>query len=81
MPVAKLVTSNAIKIEKGVPIPTDRYVRTAYPFEEMEVGDSFTVNPDKYATLRQSASARGARLGMKFKVSKMGSEVRCWRTA
>jgi hypothetical protein len=37
----------AYKIERTVPVPTDfRTTDRKYPFEEMEVGDSFFITPE-----------------------------------
>lgn len=36
-----------IKIEKGVPYPQTNHHRIVYPFQEMEIGDSFVVENRK----------------------------------
>ena len=78
-----------IKIEKDIPIP-DVISRYKYPFEEMEIGESFFVElgtHQNYISLRESIklSARynSRNNGRSYHVSiiesgeKLG--VRCWR--
>ena len=69
-------------IDRGVPLP-EKNVRWKYPFEQMEVGDSFfVVNKD---TTQMSALCKRAatRLGGRFVTAKVehdgGSGVRVWR--
>lgn len=69
-------------IEKDVPLP-EKNVRWKYPFDQMEVGDSFfVVNKD---TTQMSALCKraGKRLGARFVTAKAerGDEsgVRVWR--
>jgi hypothetical protein len=64
------------KIEKGVPIPRGTQCRV-YPFNEMQVGDSFTFEPEKYNTVRRAATYYGGDHGVKFSVSSVHN--RCWR--
>ena len=64
------------EIEKGVPIPDGR---AAYPFEAMEVGDSF-VAANKW--VGRSAWSWGRARGKKFSVRKQpDGTVRIWRVA
>ena len=78
----KLASTNSISIDKGVPLPgTAQHGNMVYPLDQMQVGDSFAVPVSKYGSLRQTAYARGFKLGMEFRVSKRGDEVRCWRIA
>ena len=72
-----------MKIEKGVPLPTND---AKYPFAKMEVGDSFAVTlDDKKTSSRVSTYAHigGKRLGMKFVVrtvvEKGRKMIRVWR--
>ena len=47
---------SAIKIEKGVPVTGNS---TTYPFDEMEIGDSFLVSPcDTKGRMKVYASSR-----------------------
>lgn len=56
-----------IRVEKGVPIPPIRRgpvaeagSRRRYPWDEMEIGDSFAVRPKKGQTHRELAGALAA---------------------
>lgn len=65
-----------IKIEKSIPIPR---ARRRYPFAEMKVGDSFSVE-GKDGSVRSTVSAGGRRLNMKFRVAvQPDSSYRVWR--
>lgn len=79
----------AVVIEKGVPIPPVQE-RIAFPFAEMEVGDSFFVAATLDATsvmARIRAKHRYWRLGqcprpeMRVTIRKVPGGVRCWRVA
>jgi hypothetical protein len=64
-----------MKIEKGIEMPK------RYPYDDMEVGDSFVV-PDEVTRTSISASAYiyGKRYGKKFSVRKDATKVlRVWR--
>jgi len=77
------------KIEKDVPIPRSR----AYPFQEMEIGDSFFVSCDGYQTQSKRDKFRviGCRIiqslrpfrqnGKKFitRTDRENNGIRCWR--
>lgn len=72
----------SFEIEKNVPMP-EKHVRWKYPFDQMEVGDSFfVVNKD---TTQMSALCKraGKRLTARFTTAKAerGAEVgvRVWR--
>lgn len=69
----------AIKVEKDVPIPAGDN-RSKYPFAELEIGDSFTVEKSKYSSLRNLASYRKNRYGETYVVKVEGEKVRVWRT-
>lgn len=64
-----------IRIDKGIPMPRK------FPFEEMEVGDSFVVPPDTHRTTVNIAAKRfGDKHGMKFATRTMpDGTLRCWR--
>lgn len=66
-----------IRIDKGIPMPRK------FPFEEMEVGDSFVVPPDTHRTTVSIAAKRfGDKHGMKFATRTMPDRtLRCWRIA
>lgn len=74
---AFMVTVDQTKIE----IPAKNEV---YPFGSMEVGQSFFVQTEdtkKFASLRNSATSRGKKLGMKFVTRQMDGGIRVWRVA
>lgn len=52
-----------IKIDKGVPIPTEVHKNRKYPWYEMEVGDSFFAK-NAYSTM--AGSKKGAELTSGF---------------
>lgn len=71
------------EIEKGVPIPEITHA-SKYPFEKMEVGDSFFVEGDEAKNrLYSSASVYSKRHGgkTKFVVRGVDGGARCWRTS
>jgi hypothetical protein len=66
------------QIEKGIPLPGNLNGRASvYPFPQMEVGDSFAFEPDRYNTVRRAATYWGGDHGVKFSVSTIHN--RCWR--
>lgn len=71
------------KIEKGVPAPATRKRAPKYPFDKVDVGDSFTVrvrDEDAMRSLRSAASRYGRVYKMQFRVHRMSKhEARCWR--
>ncbi len=68
-----------IKIEAGIPLPALRKVRGVYPFEHLEVGDSFKVEA-AIGTMRNRCSRRGKVLGRRFTCRVVaGGHVRVWR--
>jgi hypothetical protein len=63
-------------IETGVSLPKLGLKTRIYPWNEMEVGDSF-VAP---ISVRRFATLAGQRIGMKFSCRKINEdEVRIWR--
>ena len=65
-----------IKIDKGIPMPS----LTRYPFDEMEVGDSFLVPSDNRTSVSTLVSRNHN--GKKFSLRKMtDGTYRCWRIA
>ena len=67
-----------IGIESGVPAPKVRVVY-AYPYEDMEVGDSFTVPLSARAKVLNANYRAGKRLGRYFAARTEGETVRVWR--
>lgn len=83
------VSEIEIKIEKGVPIPAVAQGRSKYPFEALEIGDSFLVpvvgeeaQKKMRANLLSSARRITGRTGAQFIVLVRNDEkgVRVWRT-
>lgn len=76
----------AIKIEKGIPLP-NKLNRRIYPFDKMEIGDSFLVklNTDVKISIQKQkiylASWRFSQLHpeTKFTTASFQNEVRVWR--
>lgn len=69
------------KIESGVPMP-ERVIRKKYPYEQLEVGQSFFVPCKKDAAKMKQISigSTAARHKPKrFTVSVVKDGVRCWR--
>jgi hypothetical protein len=69
-----------IKRESGYAIPPARVVY-AYPYEEMEVGDSFTVPVSSRARVLNANYRASKRLQMVFIARTEGDLIRIWRTA
>jgi hypothetical protein len=69
-----------IKIDKNIAVPTT--ARTSYPFDQMEVGDSFVViDQAKIAGARVAAYNRGVGRETKFASRRVTEGVRIWRIA
>lgn len=65
------------KIESGVPLPDS----VKYPFDKLEVGDSFVVTLDKRPSVSSAAVKYGQRTNTKYVVRKVDdNNVRVWRT-
>ena len=64
-----------IIIEKYIPLP-GRALKSSFPFEQMEVGDSFFVDTQK--TVATKSAER--RLGFQFKAKQVNGGCRVWRT-
>ena len=69
-----------IKIEKGVPLPSEPARRDPYPFDQMEIGDSFFVacTPGNRSVAVQ-ASKFSKKSGRTFTVRRVEGGVRAWR--
>lgn len=67
-----------IPIEKNIPMP-DRPARPSkYPFDLMEIGDSFFVT-DSHLALRQAVIKKQRKSNMRFTVRAVDGGYRCWR--
>jgi hypothetical protein len=80
----KELDQRKFKIEKNVPCMP--WIERKYPFNSMEVGDSFLIpdpTPEDIKKIRSAASVYGTRYKKKFSTQrdseKLGS-YRCWRT-
>ncbi len=76
------------KIEKGIKLPAAKSGSKKYPFEDMEVGDSFLVpfaGTDVKRRRLQSAILGSCRIsrysGMKFSTRSSNKGIRCWRVS
>lgn len=67
-------------IEKDIPYP-ESSKKAKYPFQEMEIGDSFAVEKEKRNTILTSSQYWGMKLQRKFSVKRYGEAYRCWRIA
>ena len=71
------------KIEKGVPLTKQTNSRkgtTKYPFDAMQVGDSFSVPKKALRSVQQAAVYFHARsAGKRVSIRKHGKEYRAWR--
>jgi hypothetical protein len=92
---AAMVTADPdlIPVEKGIPLPPRRVGRVSnpgkgrgaevvYPWDKMEVGDSFRTHPRHTRSAIQSAAyGFGCRLGRDFSLREMDDgTIRVWRT-
>jgi len=69
-----------IKRESGYAIPPARVVY-AYPYEEMDIGDSFVVPVEARAKVLNANYRAGKRLGRVFIARTEGDNIRVWRQA
>lgn len=75
---------DTFKIEKGVPLPSkvkQSPTHVKYPFDKMELGDSFAFDPEKIAitAVRSAAHIYSKRRGKKFSIRLVGKGARVWR--
>lgn len=70
-----------VTIEKGIPIPTIKYNKSGYPFQEMEVGDSFFIQNRGAKSLYMASYfwRKGNGLNWRFKAVKEKDGSRIWR--
>lgn len=70
-----------LHVESTVPLPDDR-PRLKYPFDDMQVGDSFLITEaGMVKNARSAAWMYSRRHGMKFSCRKVDGGWRVWRTA
>lgn len=68
-----------IELERGIEMPKMRQVY-AYPYEEMDVGDSFVVPVSARKKLLNANYRASKRLGCSFTAKTEGEVIRVWRT-
>lgn len=73
---------NEFHIEKGIPVPKQVGAgrKNKYPFDAMEVGDSFFVKDIKVKTISRTCGHHGKRLSRRFASRTVDGGVRVWRT-
>lgn len=71
------------KIDKTVPIPRGKSGKNAFPFKDMEVGDSFAFEKDNTANVRTAIQRHkrgsGNPLAMFVTRTMKDGSGRCWR--
>jgi hypothetical protein len=70
----------SIGLERGLAMPTPRVVY-AYPYEEMDVGDSFTVPVSARQKVLNANYRASKRLGWRFTAKTEDGLIRVWRVA
>ena len=71
-----------VMIDKGIAIPEiKRKNRTSYPYDAMDVGDSFFAPGTKITVMCNLQYRIGKRTGRKFTARREGNGVRVWRIA
>lgn len=74
------LVQDEIKIEHGIPMPT-RHSPSPYPFDDMQVGDSFLFPSGTTSQQANSAAGKaGRRLNRTFNTRTTPEGRRCWRT-
>lgn len=73
-----------IKIEKGIPVPDNVNSKRSkrYPFDDMEIGDSFFIecsDQDKRRIGVNIISNAGRRKPKRFTTLSVDGGMRCWR--
>ena len=68
-----------IELERGIEMPKAREVY-AYPYEEMDVGDSFTVPVSARQKVLNANYRASRRLGCGYTAKTEGDVIRVWRT-
>ena len=71
-----------VKIDKGIPVPPRGSNRASkYPYDKLEIGDSFFVKGKNATKFSASAYTQARKLGIKLTVRNEKDGVRVWRTA
>ncbi len=71
------------EIEKNIPVPGDVKIdkRKKYPFDQMNVGDSFFAKNKTARSLSNSSQWHAKKTGKKFTCTTEADGARCWRVA
>lgn len=68
------------KVEKNIPIPNNHPGRKKrYPFDSMEIGDSFETSVIKFNSARSAAWSYGKKSGKVFTSRRFKTIGRIWR--
>lgn len=73
---------NEVMVEKNIDMPVMRVTASKYPYDEMEVGDSFMVTSERVSMINTMCGVnkkKGEELGMKFIAKRVEGGVRVWR--
>ena len=75
---------DVVTVEKNVDMPVTRITANKYPYNEMEIGDSFLVKSERASMINTMCGInkkKGIELGMKFIAKQVLVEggVRVWR--
>lgn len=75
---------NEVMVEKNIDMPVMRVTASKYPYDGMEVGDSFIVKSERASMINTMCGLnkkKGLELGMKFIARRVLEEggVRVWR--
>jgi hypothetical protein len=68
-----------IELERGIEMPKGRVVYS-YPYDEMDVGDSFTVPTSARQKVLNANYRASKRLGCGYMAKTEGEVIRVWRT-
>lgn len=72
--------NDEIKIDKNISIPKPRTGgNVKWPFDKMEIGDSFLAIQKTFSSASALAVAAGYRLNRKFSCRKTEEGIRIWR--
>jgi hypothetical protein len=69
-----------ITIERGIPIPPKASREAKYPFDALDIGDSFFVEGKAAKSFGSTIQAATKRTGFKFTFRAFDDGVRVWRT-
>ena len=69
-----------IEVERGIDMPMPRVVYS-YPYEDMDVGDSFTVPVSARQKVLNANYRASRRLGCRYTAKTEGEVIRVWRVS